>query len=302
MGFKLIGQCVVLYVVVSVMVSGYWRFLKPASDWSYFKGDWALVTGSSYGIGAEFAKSLAKRGINVILMARSQDKLRDVQAEIEREYPSVRTHLLVADVLKDNWEKVLASISHLNITILVNNIGGNNLDGTVKFLHESDEERQSNIKKLNIEPLLKVFHKFLPKMVKQHKGRIINISSLSVYYGYKLDIYPGLKSFVNTITDIINNEYELDNIRAETIDVAVVSTPAYGNPAVDNLMVCSAETVSENSLNLWGWSEKYTPCFGHYFIYAFGQVVPDSIRRMSLRSYIDEVSQSVATGYNLIKK
>jgi len=148
MVFKLIGECVVLYVLVSVMLTGYWRFVKPDTDWSHYKGDWALVTGSSYGLGAEYAKSLAKRGINVILLARSEEKLRDVQAEIEKTYPSVRTRLLVADVLKDNWENVLDSVSDLNVTILVNNIGGNNLDGTVIFLHESNEERQSLIKKI----------------------------------------------------------------------------------------------------------------------------------------------------------
>jgi len=298
MVFKILGKCVVLYVVLSVMLSVYWRFIKPPADWSHYKGEWALVTGSSYGIGAEFAKSFAKRGINVILLARSQEKLKGVQEEIEKEYPGISTHLLVADVLKDNWENVLDSVSHLNVTILVNNIGGNNLDGKLVFLHESNEERQSNLKKFNIEPLLKVLHKFLPKMLKMHKGRIINVSSFGVYYGYKLDIYPGLKSFVSAITDVINNEYELDNIRAETLDVGEVSTPAIANKPVD-FLVCAPKTLTENALNLWGWSEKYTPCFTHFFIKTYAQVVPDSFRRLSLRSYISEFQHYVETGYNM---
>ena len=59
-----------------------------------FKGEWALVTGASYGIGAAYVHSLAKRGINVVLFARSEDKLRDMAAEVEKMYSGKISHLI----------------------------------------------------------------------------------------------------------------------------------------------------------------------------------------------------------------
>lgn len=78
----------IVYCVVWLVY--YYRFYR--GDLQYitdkYRGEWALVTGSSYGLGRSYAFSLAKRGLNVILMARSGEKLRQVAKEIETAYPS----------------------------------------------------------------------------------------------------------------------------------------------------------------------------------------------------------------------
>ena len=62
------------------------RLLRPSTSFEQFRGEWALITGASIGLGSEYAKALARRGMNVILVARSKDKLELLAKEIAEEY------------------------------------------------------------------------------------------------------------------------------------------------------------------------------------------------------------------------
>lgn len=71
-----------LYVAVFVWI----HFIRPSTSWSQFRGEWGVVTGSSVGTGEAFARALAKRGINVVLVARSADKLERLAKELRSAY------------------------------------------------------------------------------------------------------------------------------------------------------------------------------------------------------------------------
>lgn len=261
--FSTIGKIFVIYIVVTLVPDFYWRLFRTA-DWSEYEGEWAIVTGSSYGIGSEFAFSLAKRGINVVLAARTKYKLEELKKEINEKYPKVKVKVVVMDVLQDGWEKSLEEIKDINISILINNIGGGSLGtGTLHLFHEYPYQHLQDTHKYNIFSMQKMIHELLPNMVTQKKGRIINVSSQCVIFPYKLGVYPGDKSFMNTLTQQLNIEYENFGIRSEALIVGQVSTPTLGNKEPDGFLTCKPIGITENALDLWGWYDLYTPYWGH---------------------------------------
>uniref|UniRef100_A0A6B2LBE4 Uncharacterized protein n=1 Tax=Arcella intermedia TaxID=1963864 RepID=A0A6B2LBE4_9EUKA len=296
---------VLVYMLSSTI--GYsllYRFVLPSADWSAFQGEWAFVSGSSYGIGAQFAESLAKRGLNIILCARTEHKLLEIEKNIKNLYPHIQTKILLADVLQDGWESVLDEVSHLNVSVIVNNVGGGNLDGTLKYYHEFSEEHHANILKLNLFSVQKVLSKFLPKLIQRHKGRIINISSMAYLLGYKMSLYGPSKGFVNTWTEQLNTEYEDFGIQAEVLMLGEVSTPAIGNKPADGFMVARPSQVTEKALDMFGYQIVYAPFWGHALVYwGCSTFVPHSVLRFSIRLlFAMEIGEDFKVGHEVIKK
>jgi short-subunit dehydrogenase len=132
------------YVVVSfVLYHVFWFIYQHwfyKKDYSKFKNEWAIVTGASYGIGKSCALSLAKRGINVILLARTKEKLEKVASEVEKY--GVKTKIFAVDLSDRHVFKKLES--ELNeATILINNVGGLETKKQFhEFLYYSDDDFQ----------------------------------------------------------------------------------------------------------------------------------------------------------------
>lgn len=93
----------------------------------YGKGSWALVTGSSDGIGAEYAKCLARKGFNICLVSRTKSKLEKVQSDIKKMNTGVETKLIVADFSGDAsidfYKNILHQVSDLDVSIVIANAG-----------------------------------------------------------------------------------------------------------------------------------------------------------------------------------
>jgi 17beta-estradiol 17-dehydrogenase / very-long-chain 3-oxoacyl-CoA reductase len=116
----------VLLSAVSRLLRGIWCvFLRPSKNLSYY-GKWAVVTGCTDGIGKGFALELAKRKLSVVLISRNQTKLVELAQEIESKY-KVETRVLAADFtegeLQPIVDRVEATLSDLDIGILINNVG-----------------------------------------------------------------------------------------------------------------------------------------------------------------------------------
>ena len=100
------------------------------------KGVWALVTGASDGIGAEFCDQLASDGFNICLVSRTRSKLEKVASDLERKHPAIRTKTLVADFSGNHniqyYEKLMEQVKDIDVALLVLNAGIAN-DGRVEF-------------------------------------------------------------------------------------------------------------------------------------------------------------------------
>jgi short-subunit dehydrogenase len=138
-------------------------------------GEWALVTGASAGIGAAFARALAREGVSCVLTARREDRLRELAAELERDH-KVATRVIAADLAAaDGTDKLLAGIGELPIDIFINNAGfgySGRFDG-----HERSRVR--DLITVNCVAPAVLAHALLPPMRQRGRGAMIVSGSVA---------------------------------------------------------------------------------------------------------------------------
>merc|ERR1711991_576793 len=201
---------------------------------------------------------LASKGINVVVTGRSSGKLEALCRRAQDEF-HVKCVVVVQDVQKKpDWDRVVEQLKGLDISVLVNNVGGGNVEGVVKPLHEYTLEEHDFIQQLNWGAAFGWTYRLLPIMHRRQKGRVLMISSLTCYACYS-GIYSANKLALYGLTRTINNEY-LPAIRAETIHVGLVSTPAVALTSTDQLgVVVSSEYCARQTLASFGFREEYVP-------------------------------------------
>lgn len=140
-------------------------------------GPWAIITGASSGIGEEFARQLAPKGLNLLLIARRIDKLELIASELRAEF-GIEVKSVQADLTQDNFmNSIDPAIDGLEIGLLINNAGigitGDFLDHTL--------EQELDLLHTNCRAPLILTHAVAPRMVQRGKGGIIFVSSLVAF-------------------------------------------------------------------------------------------------------------------------
>ncbi len=155
----------------------------------------ALITGASSGIGAAFAEALAARGMNLILVARSGDRLQDLARRLEQT-AGVQAIAIAQDLTEPNAATKLAQTldaQGLQVDWLINNAGF----GDYGPFAERDRQRQLAMVQLNVLSLVDLTHQFLPAMRERRSGTIVNVSSIAGFQPLPyLSVYAATKSFV----------------------------------------------------------------------------------------------------------
>ena len=141
------------------------------------KGQTALITGASAGLGAEFARQLAAQGFKLVLVARRREKLEDLAAELEAKH-SVTCAIATADLADPAAPAELYETTQsmgLHIDYLVNNAGsaGPNL------LEDRDWAEQARFHQLMMTSVAHLCHLFIPGMRERGFGRVINVASVA---------------------------------------------------------------------------------------------------------------------------
>ena len=182
----------------------------------------ALITGAGKGIGKAIAIALAKEGVNLILLARTQSDLDDVAKEVTA--LGVKSYTVVADVANIDSvntvvEKALAEFK--TIDILINNAG---IAAFGKFL-ELEPSAWENIIKVNLMGTYYVTRAVLPNMIERQTGDIINISSTAGLNGNAMtSAYSASKFAVLGLTDSLMQEVRKHNIRVTALTPSTVAT------------------------------------------------------------------------------
>jgi len=156
---------------------------------------WALITGASSGIGAEFARRLASRGMHLILTARRKTMLESLADELHTRH-GTKTEIIVGD-LSDPGEpqRLFEAIQSKGIAVelLVNNAGF----GWVGTITECDPARMQEMMRLNNQALVDLSYRFLPAMLERGHGGIINVSSVAAFQPVAyMPVYAASKAFV----------------------------------------------------------------------------------------------------------
>ena len=170
------------------------------------KNKTVLITGASSGIGEAFAYELAKQGANLIITARSEDKLQTIADKILKEY-NVEVTVFTGDLLqKDCPQKLYNQIrkAGLSVDLLINNAG---FGKWVNFLDESIEDYDKMIE-ININALVKLCHLVLPDMLQKGDCGIINVASTGALQPCPyVATYCASKSFVLNFSEALHGEY-----------------------------------------------------------------------------------------------
>jgi uncharacterized protein len=167
----------------------------------------ALITGASSGIGLELANIFAANKVNLILVARSANKLNELANSFKTQY-GIETYVLAKDLSNyfvANEIHQYCVNNNIQVDYLINNAGF----GDFGFFHETDWAKQEQMINLNITTLTYLTRLFLPSMVKNKYGKIMNVASTASFQpGPTMSVYYATKAYVLHFSEAISNELE----------------------------------------------------------------------------------------------
>ncbi|HEY8878695.1 MAG TPA: SDR family oxidoreductase [Roseateles sp.] len=211
----------------------------------------ALVTGASSGIGAVYADRLARRGHDLVLVARDGARLDALAARLAAE-TGRRVEVLVADLgnaaQRARVEQRLRDDAGL--TLLVNNAGV----GSAAKLLEADIEQMSLMIELNVTALTRLTYAAVPGFVARGRGAVINVSSIvSITPELLNGVYGGSKAFVTAFSQSLHHELAAQGLRVQAVLPGATATEfwARGGLALEHLpkeWVMSAEALVDAAL------------------------------------------------------
>lgn len=171
----------------------------------------ALITGASSGIGRAMAVGFAKRGFNLIIVARRRQRLLELKEEVQEKY-GVKVRCFCHDLSKtDECIKLYEEVSRVNIDVVVNSAGF----GVFGKFHETSLEDELKMIDVNIKALHTLTKLFLQKFRERNRGFILNVASIAGFMaGPEFSSYYASKSYVINLTKAIHEElrFEKSNV------------------------------------------------------------------------------------------
>ena len=170
------------------------------------EGCTALITGASAGIGREFARHLAAQAGAVVLVARREDRLRELRDELTQRDPNLKVLFRAADLSDPQSVNELCEWLEreaIAIDFLINNAGL----GDLGPFAASDQTRIDEMLSVNIVALTALTHRLLPAMLKQKRGAILNVSSSAGFLPIAgMAVYSATKAYVTSFSEALRSE------------------------------------------------------------------------------------------------
>lgn len=175
-----------------------------------------LITGASEGIGKCFAEEFARQGHDLVLVARSEDKLNQLAEVLRREYAAKIT-VLAQDLTQQDAAVSLAQQlvdKELQVDILINNAG----QMYVEDFCNSDPDKIEQLLALNINALVRLTRQFLPQMLARDNGKIVNVASIASFVPTpKFAVYGASKAFVLSFTEALSEEIKYSHVSTHCV-------------------------------------------------------------------------------------
>lgn len=172
-------------------------------------GQWAVVTGASSGIGAEFSHQLAQKGLNLVLVARRKQLLESLANELQNKYAIV-CKVVEADLTADGFQtNILDATNDLEVGLLVNN-AGMNCEGD---FYRGSLARNVQMLELNTKAPFILAYEFGKQFISRKKGGIIFTSSISAFNAHPyLAHYAATKAYILSLAESMNYEFKDKNV------------------------------------------------------------------------------------------
>lgn len=208
----------------------------------------ALITGASSGIGAEFARQLAAQGYGLILVARREDRLQNLAAELESTL-FVPVELIVADLAEQaGLERVASRIGELpDLDILVNNAGFG-MSGRFEGI---DFEIHHRAVQVHVLASVRLAHAALQGMVARRSGSIINVASMAGLIPVRNVTYSATKAYLVSFSRALHHEIQGNGVRIQALCPGYVHTELHSSklpPRSPAFMWTTADKVVAESL------------------------------------------------------
>jgi hypothetical protein len=188
-----------------------------------YRNQTTLITGASAGIGVEFARRLARRGSDLVLVARRQDRLEKLAAELETAH-GIKATAIPLDLSRPDAGATLAALTAergLSVTSLINNAGF----GTWGPFHDESAERLREEIGVNVAGVVDVSRAFIEQLRAHGKGVLINVASVAAYQPIPgMAVYAATKAFVLSFTEALWQESRDSGLRVLALSPGATST------------------------------------------------------------------------------
>ena len=234
------------------------------------------MTGSTDGIGKDFARQLVGKGLNIILVARNDEKLKTTKTQLlETASKGIKIETFVMDFSKACDESLLKLLDFLkgkDVSVLVNNVGVSH--DHPEYFTEASVQTMDTIIQVNIVNTLKMTRAILPLFLEKKRGLILNLGSFSGELPVPLlQTYSASKAFLRTWSMALAAELAPHNIQVELLNTyfVVSNMSKLRRPS---LMVPTPSAFVKFALRTAGQSPFRTPYPSHAFIYEVMQWIP----------------------------
>ena len=232
----------------------------------------ALITGASSGIGKEMAIILSEKGVDLVLVAREQSKLEEVQKELKTDSQIISTDLGDAENCTELYRKVK------DVDILINNAGF----GTFGEFTDTDLVTELNMINLNICAVHTLTKLYLQDMEKKNNGYILNVASIAGFMpGPHMATYHATKAYVLNLTQGIYEEIRRKNINVKisALCPGPIETPFLERANVKfKTKTMTAKDVAKYAIdNMLKGKYMILPGGNNKMIRALSKIVPDKL-------------------------
>ncbi len=184
---------------------------------------WALITGASSGLGIDFAHELAAEGRNLVLVARREDRMRELAAKLEAHHP-IQTRVIAMDLSLPSIGtelKALLDRDGIVVDTLINNAGY----GIFGELAEQPTEKVLNMLQLNVASLTELTHVFAADMMRRQRGEILLVASVVAYQPTpNYAAYGASKAFVLSLGEALHEELKPHGVTVTVLSPGATAT------------------------------------------------------------------------------
>lgn len=264
------------------------------------KGKTVLITGASNGFGMEFAKLFAQDGYNLILVARSTERLKNLAYQLQDEHELEHVCIITADLTRPEAAREVydeVRKSGIRVDVLINNAGA----GVHGMFYETDLEREKAIMQLNNFTPVELTKLFLQDMMLRDSGKILNLASVVSFMPSPLmAIYGATKAFMMSFSEALSDELKDTNITVTALCPGASNTMFFrragaAHTRAANGKLSEPEEVAKDGYDaLMKGETRIVSGLLNKAQTAVSAIVPDSAMASTMRHMMEEVPDEPA--------